>query len=234
MINEKELGYKISNTYNYKSIPIYAEKWVHEWVFEKFIEFNFDKNLNILILWCWAGAFDQRLIDYWYKNLLSIDIEIEFYKAENKNLIKKDLNTDFSDLWNFDIIFSIEIIEHIENSFHFIKNISMLLKKWWYLFLTTPNIEAPFSRFSFLITWYLNSFSQLSLKWLGHINPILKHIFYYNINLNWLTCKEKLELCYLKINVKSIRAIIWSLIYKLFTIFIIWKNNIIDFYIIKK
>lgn len=233
-ILESQLKYKTTNEYSYNSIPIYAEEWVHEWVYSEFINLKVSKESKILILWCWAGSFDQRLIDAWFTDITSVDIEPCFYRATNINILWRDLNKDFEDIWRFDIIFAIEIIEHIENQFHFLRNITTCLNSGWYLLLTTPNVNPLFSRIKFLFTWIFNSFSPNSLRHLWHINPILDHIFLFNIGLNNLELIKKIWLWELKIKRKNIKNSIWNTIY-----LIIWgifwiSNFIISFYIIRK
>lgn len=234
-INEKSLKYKKDKTYTYNDIPIYAEKGVHEGVFEAFIWCNFSRNSKILILWAWAWAFDQRLLDAWYKNILSVDIEVAFYRAANKNIKTCNLNQEFVDLGKFDVIFAIEIIEHLENQFHFVKNIELLLNDDnSRLFLTTPNIENFISKFSFFFSWKLNSFSESSLNTLGHINPIFIHIFLYNIEKHKLSLIWKEDLARLGLNFSSIRATIGSIFYALVWIFWRKNNSLVTLFILAK
>ncbi len=136
----------------YKWIQIKADNLLHERLIEEFLYFKFDRDIKIAILWAWEGALDQRLIDLWYKNIVSVDIENN-YKADNPNFIIRNLNKDFYDLWKFDVVFAIEIIEHLENQFHFIRNIYKILNKNWYLFLSTPNIFNKQVRVHFYLFW---------------------------------------------------------------------------------
>jgi 2-polyprenyl-3-methyl-5-hydroxy-6-metoxy-1,4-benzoquinol methylase len=163
---------------------------VHEKVAD-FIKDKFDNNARILILGAGAGAFDERVIDMGYKNITSVEFRPEIYKARGK-VIGRDLNQDFSDLANenkFDCVVAIEIVEHLENHFHFIRNIEKLLKDDGMLYITTPNVESSLSRVKYFLTGYLDLFSGKDVDVTGHINPIFKHIFLYHIKNN-----TKLEL----------------------------------------
>ncbi len=76
------------------------------------------------------------------------------------NFIPFDLNEDFSKLGKFDAIIALEIIEHIENQFHFIRCIKKLLSDKGILFLSTPNVESTFSRAKFYFFGRLHFFSK--------------------------------------------------------------------------
>jgi 2-polyprenyl-3-methyl-5-hydroxy-6-metoxy-1,4-benzoquinol methylase len=171
--------------YHYNKIPIYCMYGVHEKVAD-FIDKKFSKDARILILGAGAGAFDERIIDMGYKNITSIEFRPEIYRARGK-VIGKDLNQDFSDLGDenkFDCVVAIEIVEHLENHFHFIRNIEKLLKDNGMLYITTPNVESSLSRVKYFLTGFLDLFSAKDVDVTGHINPIFKHIFLYHLKNN--------------------------------------------------
>ena len=168
--------------YHYNKIPIYCMYGVHEKVAD-FINKKFDKDDKILILGAGAGAFDERIIDMGYSDITAIEFRSEIYKARGK-VIERDLNQDFSDLADigkFDCVVAIEIVEHLENHFHFIRNIEKLLKTGGMLYITTPNVESSLSRVKYFLTGYLDLFSAKDINVTGHINPIFKHIFLYHL-----------------------------------------------------
>ena len=118
-----------------------ADENLHQKVFDEFFELGVNKEVSILVLASGHGAFEQRLIDNGFLNLQSIDIE-DSYKADNKNLTIRDLNKDFDDIaGDFDYIFAMEIIEHLENQFHFIRNVKTLMTVS-YTHLTLPTIYS--------------------------------------------------------------------------------------------
>lgn len=234
-INEKQFSYKQQDiAYQYKGIRIFADRGIHEWVHEEFLSHNFDKNTKILILWSGAGALDQRIIDSGYTDIVAIDIEPSFYKADNKNIFEKDLNIDFSDIWKFDVIFAVEIIEHLENQFHFMRNVAACLVKNGHVFLTTPNITSPFSRLSFFVYGNLHAFSQSALEAFWHINPILDCHLTHNIRSCWLDFERKEKFCRFPLKYDSIGMFLKSIIVIFLSFFMGWKNNVTDLYIIKK
>jgi 2-polyprenyl-3-methyl-5-hydroxy-6-metoxy-1,4-benzoquinol methylase len=229
-INEKQLWYKHQTEYAYAGISIFADYGIHEWVFSEFMKYEFRSSVKILILWAGAGAFDQRIMDAGYKNITSIDIEPKFYKAKNSHILQKDLNQDFWDLWKFDIIFAIEIIEHLENQFHFIRNIKECLADWGYCFLSTPNVESKFSRIGFFVSWSLHSFSKDWLAQFWHINPIHSHLLEYSLNESRLNFVKKWWFSKFTINRNSWILLIKSLLIRLISVFISWSDNITHIY----
>ncbi|HMS39813.1 MAG TPA: methyltransferase domain-containing protein, partial [Pyrinomonadaceae bacterium] len=72
----------------------------------------------------------------------------------------------------FDAIFAIEIIEHLENPFRFVRECAKLLKPGGLFFVTTPNVEAVHSRLIFLYSGRLSSFGEYETVRPAHITPI--------------------------------------------------------------
>src|SRR5690348_16157056 len=110
--------------YKYNNLVIYCAPGVHEKVFELIKKRFPKKNIKILVLGAGAGAFDERLFDNGYKNITAVEFRKEIYKSKGK-VIELDLNEDFHTKikQKFDCIVAIEIIEHLENHFHFMSNI---------------------------------------------------------------------------------------------------------------
>lgn len=112
---------------------------------------------------------------------LGFEVEASDYVAENFRptqipFTRLDLNTDFSALYEkkppFDAIVATEIIEHLENPRHFLRQIARMLRPKGYLFLTTPNVDAPVSKATMLAFGHATWFDDKNYKLLGHITPI--------------------------------------------------------------
>jgi SAM-dependent methyltransferase len=71
----------------------------------------------------------------------------------------------------FDVIRACEVIEHLENPWHFFRECHRILKAGGLLVLSTPNIQCPLSRQLFLKDATLIWFDPPQVKG-GHINPL--------------------------------------------------------------
>lgn len=180
-MQHKFLG-KVDNTNSYSGIPMLCTSGVHEKVFEMLVSSNQNKKCKILVLGSGSGAFEQRLIDNDYNNIVSVDIETEKFLVKSVKPIKFNLNNDFSCLGRFDVIVAIEVIEHLENQFHFMRCVSDMLNDRGVVYLTTPNVESDFARIKFFLSGKAHYFGNLEMIETGHINPIFLHILSYSVN----------------------------------------------------
>jgi SAM-dependent methyltransferase len=170
----------------YKNYEIFAEVWLHEYLADYLID-NFTKDKNILILWSWSGALDARLIDLWYKNISSVDIDSDsyLYCRDKVTFLSLDLNKEFSKKirWEFDLILAVEVIEHLNNPSNILQEAKKLLSNNWVLLITTPNVHSDKSRLNNLLFWYPKSF-YWTPNWDAHISimtfGILEHFAHLN------------------------------------------------------
>lgn len=150
---------------------------VHEIVFEQ-IQKHLPKPSRVVDLAAGEGAFSVKLKELGHE-LLAVDGSRDYWKASEIELQIQNLDSEFAEkiLSNdnkFDAVVAIEIIEHLENPFRFARECAKLLKPGGLLFLTTPNVEAVFSRLIFLYTGRLNSFGEYETVRPAHITPIFK------------------------------------------------------------
>lgn len=98
--------------------------------------------------------------------------DIEPGKAGNVTIRKADLNKKipFKNS-QFDYITAVEVVEHLENPFHMVREFNRVLKKGGELYLTTPNIANVFSRIKFFLTGTFFTFSEQERR-LGHTDPV--------------------------------------------------------------
>jgi 2-polyprenyl-3-methyl-5-hydroxy-6-metoxy-1,4-benzoquinol methylase len=160
----------------YKEIVMAADHLLHERVFELFLKESPSESANIIVLGSGNGAFEARLREHKYVNITSVDIEAKG-NSTSRHLVQRNLNHDFSDLGKFDFIFAIELIEHLENQFHFLRECSKLMNEDSTLYITTPNITLRDGRIKFLFRSRLPWFDENAMHEFGHISPILEHIF---------------------------------------------------------
>lgn len=124
------------------------------------------------------GAFSLKLQRLGHE-VDAFDASTDNWKVPDIPLHVLDLDSEFAetiaaDTGRFDAIVAIEIIEHLENPFRFVRECSKLLKPGGLLFLTTPNVEAVNSRLIFLYTGRLKSFGAYETVRPAHITPIFK------------------------------------------------------------
>ena len=128
-----------SNT-NDTELVAYAAPMTHDKCFEIVMDtvnnHSKGKNINVLILGAGSGYFDQRLLDAGIKNIDAIEYIPEHYKVKGTRLFSYDLNQDWSEKLlskngnhKYDVVIAIEVIEHLENSFLLMREISNILYK---------------------------------------------------------------------------------------------------------
>ena len=143
-------------------------------LFEKFVS----APAKVVDLAAGQGAFSlvlQRL----GHDVTAVDFSRENWKATNIPLELRDLDSEFAasiiaEHGKFDAVAAIEIVEHLENPFRFIRQCAELLKPNGLMFLTTPNVEAVNSRLIFFYSGRLNSFGAYETVRPAHITPIFK------------------------------------------------------------
>jgi len=77
----------------------------------------------------------------------------------------------------FDYVVAVEVIEHLENLWHFLREINRVLKKEEKLYLTTPNVHSLHQRIYFLFSKPFYSFSDEEIKIPGKKSESTKVLF---------------------------------------------------------
>ena len=156
--------------------PEAAAPNTHKRVFELLLKHSRELNqIDILDVPCGAGAFSNRLSETG-ANVTAVDIsQVESFQFDTNKLVIQDINDGlpFKDQ-TFDVIISIEGIEHLENPSYFLRECARVMKKNGYLILTTPNVDSFRSRRKYFLHGFPRFFSPMgeALKQDGHIHPI--------------------------------------------------------------
>lgn len=128
--------------------------------------------LKVLDAAAGQGYFSKKLSELGY-DVYPIDKDPINFKVDELNCIRSDLNDSlpYDDAF-FDIVLSVETIEHLENTYLFINEIYRVLKPGGLLIITTPNVTNIFSRIKFLINGRFWMFGKHIFESGYHISPI--------------------------------------------------------------
>jgi SAM-dependent methyltransferase len=153
---------------------------VHDKVLDLIIQ-HLDKKSEILDLGAGEGEFSRRLIEKDFKAIPVDGFDI-YWRNPEIPLIIANLDAEFASTVSqsgkqFDAIVAIEIIEHLENPYLFLRECAKLLKPNGLLFVTSPNVESITSRIIFLYTGRLIGFGEVETLRPAHITPVFKWKF---------------------------------------------------------
>lgn len=144
---ERHLDINRAAEYAYKGLRIRTAKGVHELTFDRIADLAREAGAapvrhRVLDLGCGSGALSRRLSDAGFKTT-SCDIGPESFHAAG-DFIKIDLNGDFArelSYREYDYIVALELIEHLENPLHFLRQLRQLSSPNTRIFISFPNIH---------------------------------------------------------------------------------------------
>lgn len=166
---------------SYKGITIMAVPGLHASVYDKIhLLYNSNierKRLKVLDFGCGAGAFTQRLLDNGF-DVTSVDITKKNFKVEDQSkFVELNFNDELAvakfvedNFGRYDLVIGLEVIEHVENPWKYIRDLKTMLKPGGHLFISTPNVANWHSRLRFLTKGTFDDFNEQSQY--EHINPI--------------------------------------------------------------
>jgi 2-polyprenyl-3-methyl-5-hydroxy-6-metoxy-1,4-benzoquinol methylase len=134
---------------------------------------------RILDLGAGTGALDSRLLASGHQ-VTCVERDIDGFLLVDARCHCADLNENFSSMVNdkYEAITCVEVIEHLENPRHFLRQCRTLLKEGGIILITTPNIECVASRLRFLVSGHFRMFDRNeSLNDRTHITPLQTFMF---------------------------------------------------------
>lgn len=159
-------------------------------------------NARVLELTPGEGNLTRGLVRTGFVNVQAMDIHPENFHVDGVKCHKGDVNERFPfEDEAFDLVISVEGIEHLEHQYRFASEINRVLRPDGYAVITTPNIVNFASRLRFLLTGFYalaaRPSSEFHKDWtIEHIYPItfwqLRHILHTNgLRIRELTTDKK-------------------------------------------
>lgn len=129
---------------------------------------------RVLDLAAGSGAMSLRLADLGFQVTASDLVDASFMLHGQIPFVAADLNGAFSAPFagQFDAVTAVELIEHLENPWHLIRQCFVALKPGGHLFVTTPNINNAASKAIFVRFGQHSQFSVGDYRRIGHITPV--------------------------------------------------------------
>ena len=173
--------YKRSATQNfdghvntYKGLRIHTLRGLHEHVAGLISEYVGCSGAAV-DLGAGSGALAARLNDMGLAPTAVDYVEENFQLHDTIKFLRTDLNGGFADIVGeqFDLVTAVEIIEHLENPRHFLRQAAKLCKPGvGRIILTTPNIDSPVSKAIFCRFGNFSWFADENYVENGHITPL--------------------------------------------------------------
>lgn len=131
-----------------------------------------------------TGAFAARLHELGLTRIVCNDLNRDNFAFAGAPCTGIDLNTDFAAALGrekYDLAVAMEVVEHLENPRHFLRECFAILKEGGYLLLTTPHLGSVRGRLLFLRSGHLRDFTPRNLEHDGHITPLLDWLLAYHL-----------------------------------------------------
>ncbi len=132
---------------------------------------------RVLDVGAWEGAFSRRLADLGYATE-ACDRDPSIFRPRDVRCHAVDLSDPVSRerfagerARHYDLVAALEIIEHVEDPWAFLRLLRAVTRPGGFVLLTTPNPANFYSRVGFLRTGVMHQFSPADESY-GHINPL--------------------------------------------------------------
>lgn len=156
----------------YKGIPVHALEGLHERV-AQLVERYIPRGAQLAELAAGGGALTLRLNELGYRVTACDYVSENFRLHAEVPFIRMDLNRPFaSSFAGCNGVVAVEIIEHLENTRHVLREIRAILPFGGIAIVTTPNVESPVSVAMAIRTGRPMWFWDSAYRDDGHITPV--------------------------------------------------------------
>lgn len=170
----------VGQTSTYKGREMYCASGVHEEVANlvvKFVPEDKRKSARVLDLGAGNGALALRMADLGFTDLTAWDLDAHPLEGlDGVSVEAVDLDTDFGNdpeaKGAFSVVLAVEIIEHLENPYHFARELERVLAPEGIAIITTPNIESAIGRLKFLRLGEHRWFGEVCYEESQHISAL--------------------------------------------------------------
>ncbi len=186
---------RFSKNFSRENLYEYIEFFIDNYLDNYIKELNKEK-VTILNIWSWWEVeffLKKRLSKYDNLYFLSIDIDA----SRNPDIV-----LDIQNMYKLkdeivDVIFCIEVLEHVPNPFKAVEEIYRILSKWGFFVWSTPFIfpihDAPHDYYRFTKYWILYLFNKFSKILLKERNNYIKSCYVILLRLlNIWNVKQKI------------------------------------------
>jgi SAM-dependent methyltransferase len=118
------------------------------------------------------GTLSARLRDEAFK-VTAVDMFTGDFQPVDIDIHAANLNEGFPFAdGEFDVVVATEVIEHVENPWHFVRELYRITKPGGAVVISTPNLANVYTRLWFALTGRLYNFLESAYQGIGHITPI--------------------------------------------------------------
>ena len=145
------------------------------------IEKNIPKEDTLLEVGCGHGTLAATLIEKGYTNMTLVDIDDyreDFLKAQSE-FASTDLSMEKLPLndGSIDDVLAIAVLEHLENPFHFVREVSRVMKAGGQFLVTVPHIHSLRSKLLFATKGDLRGFHTKNNHIAIQTRAVFNHMF---------------------------------------------------------
>jgi 2-polyprenyl-3-methyl-5-hydroxy-6-metoxy-1,4-benzoquinol methylase len=159
----------------YKGLRMMADPELHDEI-GRVVQERLGPGSTVLDFGCGEGALSQRFSDLGYR-VRSVDVNSESFGAEtefealdfNDRAAVEEFVERNRDA--FDVVLGIEVIEHVENPWQYVRDLAALARPGGIVVISTPNVTSWLSRVTFLFSGRFHQFEDNDRHY-GHINPV--------------------------------------------------------------